>query len=857
LSPDLRNVFEQVADLPLEEREQYYETNLIAAHIRTDLESLLQFDQPQTGDTLQSMVQDAAADWSTAKTAAVGEYCGPYKLIRLLAQGGMGAVYVGERTDGEVSLRVAIKFVNSAVAGGKEFETRFLRERQILASLNHPGIARLLDAGRSVSRGHPYLVMEFIDGLPIDVHCADLDERARVRLFLDVCDAVSYSHRNLVIHRDLKPSNIMVDGSGNAKLLDFGIAKMLDEAAAASGATRLMTPEYSSPEQLQGLANTTATDIYSLGAVLKKLAGTMKAPPDDLRYIIGMAMRREPADRYVSVDALAEDLRALIDSRPVKARSGDLLYRIRKFLRRYWLPAAALTAAVASLAVGLYIANRERVAAQRRFGQLRNLANTMLRFDNSLRVLPGSTKARQEVVSASIQYLDGLSKEVDISRDADLAMEVANGYLSMAQVQGPLLGSAHLGQMDAAETSLRKAAELVDRVLVSFPARHDALLLGAEVASGRAGLGDSNDNTAHVVQQSGVCFRFVERLIETGDVADENKLKAAAILVRTALANSNMQILDDAARYLKKAIEIGRSVQNNSVAMVQALSTLTQVLRRQGDLYGALASIKEAEAIHQKIKYPDERSHMLATYGLLTRKGTLLGEDESISLGRGAEAVAPLTEARDLAEAWVAKDANDASSRDRVGKVGRLLGDIQRHTDPAKALATYELSIKRIQVVDNVAARRDEARYLAKCAMPLRRLGRPDDARRRLDEAFAILRMTKDYPPPPHDISGETDGAMRALALHELETGNLQRSREIYEELLGWIDERKIGPSTLLLAKDISRLYESVIHMYTVLKMPAKVREYEERRLQVWREWDRKLPGNPFVQREMMISALR
>src|SRR5262245_47884260 len=175
-----------------------------------------------------------------------GARCGPYRLVRQLGSGGLGTVYLAERADGELEQLVAIKFLRAG-EDLPSFRERFLRERQILASLNHPGIARLLDAGHE--NGHPYLVMEYVNGTRIDQFAAGLDTPRILELFLEVCEAVAYAHRNLIIHRDLKPSNILIDASGKPKLLDFGIAKILDAPEQTRTQDRLLTPEYASPEQ--------------------------------------------------------------------------------------------------------------------------------------------------------------------------------------------------------------------------------------------------------------------------------------------------------------------------------------------------------------------------------------------------------------------------------------------------------------------------------------------------------------------------------------------------------------------------------------------------------------------------------
>ena len=306
----------------------------------------------------------------------------------------------------------------------------------------------------------------------------DLAIRQKIKLFLKVCAAVGYLHRNLVVHRDLKSPNILVTDEGEPKLLDFGIAKLLDLTFDSSvTSTRMLTPDYASPEQAAGRQVTTAADIYSLGAVLYKLLtgtsphhfenGSMEAiasaicdgritPPamiepalkGDLEIILMKALRTEPQERYATVEQLSEDLENYLESRPIRARTGDVWYRTRRFLRRNWLPAGAATLALAGLSAGILVADHERAIAQRRFVQVRQLANKLFDIDVEARKVPGSTKTRQLIVDTSLEYLRRLSAEV--RGDPDLALEVGNAYMRAARVQGVPI-SANLGQMDHAD----------------------------------------------------------------------------------------------------------------------------------------------------------------------------------------------------------------------------------------------------------------------------------------------------------------------------------------------------------------------------------------------------------------------
>lgn len=332
--------------------------------------------------------------------ASSGGVIGPYRILREIGVGGMGVVYLAVRDDGAFRKNVALKLLKSKHAT-QDFIQRFHQERQVLASLDHPNIARILDGGQTAD-GLPYHVMEFVEGLPLDRFCDSqkLDLADRIRLFLQVVSAVSYLHENLVVHRDLKPSNILVTGEGQIKLLDFGIAKIQAPIPQAPDLTgpenRILTPSYASPEQMGGAPIAKASDIYSLGVVLYELltgrlpykdstAKLTEEPPlpsanirDDLqrtpettaqlrRRIVGdldqivlLCLRRNPRYRYASAGALAEDLRRFLDGRSVLARKEPALERASRFLKRKRIAVAVWTLVLAVLGIATW----ETVAAQ-------------------------------------------------------------------------------------------------------------------------------------------------------------------------------------------------------------------------------------------------------------------------------------------------------------------------------------------------------------------------------------------------------------------------------------------------------------------------------------------------------------
>ncbi len=383
-------LFHEAADLAPADRPAFLDQACGNDHeLRRELELLLAADIPD--DTLFQKVVDKAfeplAPESDEPSPLIGQRVGPYSIINLIGKGGMGEVYYAVRQD-DFRMFVAIKVLKQG-SGMENAHRRFFVERQILAGLQHPNIARLLDGGATVS-GSPFLVMEFVEGAPLLEYAALLPQRQRLRLFLPLCQAVQYAHQHRVVHRDIKPGNILVTADGIPKLLDFGIAKLLDpgvladEPPTAIGGAP-MTPDYASPEQIRGERVTPATDVYSLGAVLYELlTGRQVHPPDrngevgrikprklsdlngldpDLRGVVRKALQSNPCDRYASVEELAQDLERFLQDRPVWAHDQDRLYRCRKFMKRNRLAAAAAitTAVLFSIPLtGLYRWNTHR-----------------------------------------------------------------------------------------------------------------------------------------------------------------------------------------------------------------------------------------------------------------------------------------------------------------------------------------------------------------------------------------------------------------------------------------------------------------------------------------------------------------
>ncbi len=527
----VKELLDQVLELEVSERQAFLDNCGADAEIRAEIESLISFEAEAENLMNLSAVEfskDFFAD-EESSNSLLGQNIGGYRIIRELGMGGMGAVYLAERTDGEFEQKVALKMLKREV-NTSAIRRRFQIEREILATLEHPNIARLLDAGTTEDKT-PFLAMEYIDGMPIDDYCRrnnlSLDER--LSLFQQVCKAVNFAHRNLVVHRDLKPSNILVTKDGIPKLLDFGISKILskefDQMDSAT-VTRMgaMTPSYASPEQLTQKSVTTATDIYSLGIILYELLSGHRPfeekeenlkdifqavleseppPPSskaqifshqsnvefeekpqvseeeiyelptligkpleqtqtnknrltqpklvylspanlrgDLDNIVLKALRKEPDRRYLSAENFAEDILRYQQGLPVTARPHTFSYRAEKFVKRNLLAVVAVGLISLAIIGGVIatwwqarIAQAERIKAEKRFNDVRNLANSFL-FDFSplIENLPGSTPARELLVKKALEYLDNLSQES--GSDLGLQRELAKAYEKVGDVQG-------------------------------------------------------------------------------------------------------------------------------------------------------------------------------------------------------------------------------------------------------------------------------------------------------------------------------------------------------------------------------------------------------------------------------------
>lgn len=624
---------------------------------------------------------------------------GPFRLIAPIGSGGMGQVWRGVRDDGLYDQTVAIKFIRAHLA--PLAGSRFAEERRILARLEHPNIARLIDGGVT-DTGIPYLVMEYIDGLPISDFAEGLGERQRIDLLIKAADAVQFAHARLVVHADLKPSNILVDPAGRVKLLDFGIARLLEQEDGFDAGLQPMTREYASPARLAGNAPTIADDVFALGIIMRDL--TPQTRDADLKAIADRAARPNEKTRYGSVAALIADLERWRDRLPVSAQPPTLIYRARKFVERHRVGVIATAAAMLVLAGSTAVATRNyqraeraRAEADARFAELRSLAKYQL-FDlyDRLRAAPGTVAIRADIAQRSARYLDQLAAAQGAPEA--LRIETAAGYRRLAAVQG-LSGTSSLGQPQAARQSLDKAEALLRGVIAADPRSAAACETLGWVYADRWTLLANNAESARMNAIARIWFdkalaidpqakgallgRLVTRKSEAYDLmVGDHPEKAMPILTGTL---ATLRATRFAAADREAALQLEMTL----------LNMIGDAEYETGDIAGSLPWYREQQALTEKA---------VADHGetpdWLIRKGEAMF-DLSGSLGdlpgQGGEALA----AADSGIAAVRRVLDygpDANAEKKLvmllGQRALVLSQMGRHAEAIEA-AAQSLSIRR------------------------------------------------------------------------------------------------------------------------------------------------------------------
>lgn len=695
----------------------------VAALLAADSESPTDDDVLLTG--MGGRLAHANEGLDASGPVPAGEQFGPYHCVRLLGRGGMGAVYLALRLD--VQKPVAIKVLRAAF-GSPEGRRRFLRERTALARLEHPNIARFLDAG--VRLGAPYYVMEYVDGSPLAAHARGLSLEARLRLFDGVCAAVAYAHQHLVVHRDLKPSNILVDRDGVAKLLDFGIARLLedgDEEVTRPGMA-LMTPEYAAPEQFRGEAITPATDVYALGLLLyelltgerpysvrglsavraehlvstvavtppsARLAGGPPRHATDLDAICLHALEKDAGRRYPTAAELRADLQRYLSRRPVEARPPTRLYITRRFVARHRL-SSALVAAIVALLVGgsaavawhAGLAERQRLRAEQALRESEGVSAFLIELFEAQNpnVAQGAEPSARQLIASGLGRAERLT--------------------AYPVVQARLFDT--IGRLYQVTGDLEPAERLLRRALAIRQAH-----LGARHADTAASL----HNLANLLFERGT-FDEAGRLFADAVTTRRDVLEARHPDLASSLAWHGEFLArvrrdpDRAEPLIREALEIGRAVLRPDDPQLAALLTSMVAVTTARSDHTASAALREALAIQtQQLgrTHPD-------TIVTLNNLGTTL-----IVSGDFAGAEAVLREALDLyrrvlgpAHHNVAIALNNLAALDR--RRGRL-ADAARRQREAVTMASATLGAEHptvLRLADRLSKieslRREEAR---------------------------------------------------------------------------------------------------------------------------------------------------
>jgi tRNA A-37 threonylcarbamoyl transferase component Bud32/tetratricopeptide (TPR) repeat protein len=758
----METLFHEALNRPEDKREEWLQSQCgdDTALFQNTLALLLASQREQEASkTLQG---------SSTKPSVAGKRLGPYELISLLGRGGMGAVYLAHRADGQYEKRVAIKLVDLPLATELFFE-RFRQERQILAGLDHPGIARMLDGGVS-DDGILYLVLEYVDGVPIDdyvrTHSISLEEK--LKLFVKVCKAVQFAHQNLVIHRDLKPDNILVSADGEPHLLDFGTAKLLspDRAADVQGLTRhgflSFTPAYASPEQVLGKPITTAADTYSLGVMLyllltsklpyelsefttEEMVGVIceqaPAPPTstdgtfpnaDLEAILAKALRKEPEQRYGTAEQLASDVEAYLEHRPVLARKGTLRYKATKFARRNKLAISFACVLLVMLLAGIFAVLQQARAARRaeqraeaRSVDLLQLSDSLLsELDTAIQQLPGSTGAQQLLVARVLEHLERIA--ADARMDTQTGVTLANAYVRLGNLQGDPY-EQNTGDTPGAIRSIHQAISILEALAKSHPNDASVLtaLARAETARGEIlSQADDNDGAAASMQAASAAY---EQLLALPNPTPLLCFETAVSYETYGdLLGQDTGFGDGmgALTFYRKAIEMDQralTIDPNSMRVRRGLPVMqVKVGNVHLDINPAEALLDFQKGMELLNALPPSERAVLSSVRL--RALLLRKEANALSeLGRYTEARPLFAQSEEIYSSLIAADAKDLRAKRDMRLLLTIELDCEEHAvdpdlaekgdDPRRALERgQEIAKQKIQVMHELLeAKPDDA----------------------------------------------------------------------------------------------------------------------------------------------------
>jgi serine/threonine-protein kinase len=640
-------ILEEVLDLPESRQASLIAERTADAAVKARVVAMLEADR------ISSLRTGAAA--LGVEPAPLPERIGTYRVTALIGRGGMGAVYRAERDAGDFDRTVAIKVVKPGLLS-EALAERLAAERQVLADLVHPNIARLYDGGTTTG-GQPYIVMELVDGQPIDrfAEARGLDVRARVALVEAVADAVGHAHQRLVIHRDITPLNVLVTDDGVPKLIDFGIARGVEEA-------------------------TTAVDVAGLGRLLNRLVPDGDA---EIRAIISRATAPDEADRYPTAEAFAADLHAWGSGHPVAALGGGEAYRLRKFVGRNRLAVGLFGLALAALVGGLVAvslanarAERAREEAEARFEETRGIANALL-FDvyDAVSAVPGATAARAKLAQVAVAYLDALSAVS--GAPADVIAEAGRGYVRLAAVTGGGQESS-LGRYADANALLERADALLVPLFRANPGNRDVAQAFATLRLEQAGINLYNNNAANVARDQAAEAEAATKPF-AGTEATAAKLYALALQTQGDAFGWNddyggaLPFHERAEAFISGLPEALREDHGVQKTRSSNLRLMAEALHRTGRREAAVEANARAVTVNRALlaAEPDSPAMLRKLHISLWYSAVVLR-----TLGRDGEAEAAIRESMEVARKMAVRDPADASGLQAVAFAGEVLAQL-------------------------------------------------------------------------------------------------------------------------------------------------------------------------------------
>ncbi|MDT7816837.1 MAG: eukaryotic-like serine/threonine-protein kinase [Acidobacteriaceae bacterium] len=904
----IEEIFQGALDRPLAERRQY-----LAEACRNDPELLREVESLLANDgdaesVLRSLVADNVKEITESSVASdLGSQVGPYLLVRELDSGGMGVVYLAVRSDDHYFQIVAIKMIRKGLETA-ELVQRFRVERQILATLNHPNIGAILDGGETKD-GRPYIVMEYVEGQPITLagEGRALSIRQRIELFRSLCSAVHYAHQKLIIHRDIKPSNVMVTPEGVVKLIDFGTSKPLEPQAVLSddnpteSGLRMMTPDYASPEQVQGKQLTTATDIYSLGVLLFELLTASRpytlrdlspfeaervlveqhsrkpsAAPNlssrsrreiagDLDTIVLMAMNYDPAQRYLSVQHLEEDLLRYLQGRPIAARTASPLYTFRKVVQRNKMAVLTGLVIAAVLFGSVLVYLRQSRKADRRVAQVRTLANSAITdMTDKLQHSSASIETQAALFHSALTYLDELRRST--GNDPRLLLELSRAYVRVGDLEGsPFV--ANLGNSGTAVTSYQKARQTAQEAHARMPGDEStqALIEACQRLGGiEAFLGNLQE--AHDNYHQGLPLAQSFRQRKPGD-SIRKRLLAMDYAGLGDVDLSNLHP-DQALQRFSVAFQIFGDSPNGDEDHDRLLIGLYRdtgrALNELGKQSQALESDRKAITLAEGAvqRYPASvharRAIFLAEEEIIL---PLAGRD-ALNVGDSGQAQVHARKALEIAQMLGGGDSGDVQGPYDLALAYIGMGDSFRQTDPEVAAEWYRKSIaltKKLAPFYGAGARHWLAiRYEALAEVLDRKNQAPEQLRLLLDANLIRRELAETSPHGRLHL-------MRSyckLSDAELLLNNPAKAQQYANAALPFLDQFEVTSPSLLVLRDVGFCYESeaaVQHRIAAdqqrsaperLAAEAEWRTWYQRSADVWATWNRRGAATPESEHE-------